>query len=153
MPSNPYHHLFRTLRFSYVLLRGVLILTLVLIFVNSYFATIFRVDGSSMSPTLVNHQLVLVNLTAYVHRKPKVGDIVIVQYNGNASVRFVKRITGIPGSQVEFQGAFLTLPSDEYFVEGDNRDHSTDSRVFGPVSGESIIGKLFTQSPVPASLH
>jgi signal peptidase I len=112
------------------------------IIVNSFAFTTFRVDGQSMMPTLRNNQILPVNLLAFVFSPPQVGDIVVVAYEGDESIHIVKRIVGVPGDTVIYQGEEVTLAENQYFVEGDNRAHSTDSRSFGPVDGNYIIGKV-----------
>jgi len=156
MSTNQVHSdlfILRGLRYAHALFRGVLILLLVLILLNAYFITIFRVDGHSMEETLHDRQLLAVNLTAYWFSLPKKGDVVIVQYAGDTDVRFVKRIVGTPGSTVSYNGISIQLKDDEYFVVGDNRDHSTDSRVYGPVHKKQILGKVFGNHPYDVPLE
>ena len=74
--------------------------------------------------------------------RPQIGDVVIVAYEGDPSVRFVKRVEGVPGDVVEVGDAKVTVPAGQYYVLGDNRLHSTDSRVYGTVARSQIIGKV-----------
>lgn len=132
----------RSLRYIHALLGTVLFLFLLLIITNTFILTSYVVQGHSMEATLHNGEYLGVFLLSYVHSSPKIGDVVVLTYAGNSDVRFVKRVEGLPGDTVEVQGIPTVLQADQYFVEGDNRDHSTDSRVYGPVKGEQIIGKV-----------
>ena len=134
--------LLKTLRYVHALFRGLVILLFILILTNTYLITVQRVDGHSMDPTLKNGQLLPVNLTAYWFKAPQTNDIVIVRYAGDASIRFVKRIIYGPGENVSYHGSIITLTADQYFVEGDNRDFSTDSRAYGPITKSQIMGKV-----------
>jgi signal peptidase I len=132
----------RLLRYAHTLFRGVFILFITLLLVNTYFATIFRVDGHSMDPTLHDGQFLGICKMCYWGREPQKGDVVIVQYEGSESVHFVKRITGLPGGIAETRNGKIRLEYDQYFVEGDNKEHSTDSRIYGPILREQILGKV-----------
>ena len=142
MSINPLNFLARYLRYIHALAGGAMFILIVVILLNAYVVTYFQVDGMSMSPTLHSGQLVGVNLLAYSTQKPKIGDVVIIQYAGDSHISFVKRISGIPGSVVRYQNKEQILESDSYFVEGDNRSFSTDSRTFGPINLQQIIGKV-----------
>ena len=85
----------------------------------------FTISGHSMFPTLHPGQDVLSFNWAYLGRKPKVGDIVVVEVNGK---EMVKRVQKVGGRRI--------------FVEGDNKQESTDSRYFGPVNMDQIVGKV-----------
>lgn len=80
-----------------------------------------------MTPILEPGQIVLVNRFSYLFAKPKKGDIVALKDPRDKKV-LIKRITEIAGNT--------------YFVEGDNKKHSTDSRVFGMIRKQEIIGKV-----------
>ena len=135
------------------------------------------VVGSSMAPTLENKQEILVNRFIYSVSDPKPNDVVVFLPNGNEKAHYyVKRIIGVPGDTVQIKdgavyvngGLFeeavetaaildaelaadeITLEEDEYFVLGDNRNNSEDSRYanIGNVKKEYIIGKAwFVVSP------
>ncbi len=143
---------FRSLRYLYALFRGVFVMLVVIILANAWLGTIFRVDGHSMDPTLHNGEVLpsclLCGRAGWLHRN----DIVIVTYAGQQDTHFVKRLIGLPGDTVQFQGVSLVLPAGQYFVEGDNRDHSVDSRVYGPISGSQIVAKVLLNRPLPTGL-
>jgi len=89
----------------------------------------FRVTGNSMVPLLQPDEEVLVNLNAYRHTSPRLGDIVVAEHPDRPGFRLIKRIVSINDHG-------------HYFLEGDNRSESTDSRAFGSVSAAHIIGQV-----------
>ena len=128
------------------------------------------VIGVSMEPGLYNGQEILINHFIYKLVSPKRGDVIVFLPNGNQNTHYyVKRVVGLPGETVQIQNEALyingvlaeedgsydkiadagiaeneiTLGSDEYFVLGDNRNSSEDSRSgnIGPVKRENITGK------------
>lgn len=123
-----------------------------------------RVDGPSMSDTLLHNEFILVSKADYWNEDPQRLDVVICRYPGREDT-YVKRVVGIPGDTVEVRkdvvlinGTALkedyitypadyffgpiTLGEDEYFVLGDNRIHSTDSHVIGPIKRDAILGRV-----------
>lgn len=123
-----------------------------------------RVDGQSMSKTLLNNEFILVSKADYWNMDPQRLDVVICRYPGREDT-YVKRVVGIPGDTVEVRKEVvlvngtalhedyitypadylfgpLTLQEDEYFVLGDNRIHSTDSHVIGPIKRDAILGRV-----------
>ena len=136
---------FRRLRYFHALFGWVIGVLLLAIIVNSFVLTIFRVDGQSMEPTFHSGQLLPVLLNYYTVVPPERGDTVILEHEGVGGVRYVKRITGVPGDQVSLSsGQELILGPGEYFVQGDNREYSTDSRVYGPIKEKQLLGKVMT---------
>lgn len=152
------------------LLREVLetaVLTLLLFLAVRLAVQNYRVEGPSMMPTLQNHQLILVNKVEYYLRPPQRGDVIVFAYPRDPSQDFVKRVIGVPGDTVELNSngvvsvdgvalnepyieeqysglptsRFWKLGPDQYFVLGDHRDDSSDSRFWGPVPRSEIIGK------------
>ena len=152
-----------------------ILLAIVLAFTFVYFIGLrTSVVGQSMSPTLVSGDEILVNRFVYKVTDPKRGDIIVFLPNGNEkSHYYVKRVIGVPGDTVLIQnGAVyingevykeeieaaaieeaglaseeITLDSDEYFVLGDNRNNSTDSRFasVGEIKRQNIIGKAWVR--------
>lgn len=128
------------------------------------------VIGVSMEDSLYSGQTVLVSRLSYLIFKPKVGDVIVFKPNGNQNTHYyVKRVVAVPGDTVEFrQGRLyvngkmeegdydkvadpgiaenpLVLGADEYFVLGDNRNNSEDSRSgnIGPVNKSLIEGRAW----------
>jgi signal peptidase I len=93
-----------------------------------------EIEGASMVPTLLPGDWAL----AVSRRRFREGDVVVVEHPGRPGYEMVKRVTATPGRVVGER----TLGPDEYWVEGDRADASTDSRQFGPVRGEHLMAKV-----------
>ena len=132
-----------------------------------------EVKGISMEPTLHNNEYILTDKISYKLREVKRGDIVIFKSPKNPEQDYIKRIIGLPSERVKIQngsvfvdgkkidepylrdltflypGSFMQegleidIPTGKYFVLGDNRPRSSDSREFGPIQKDIIIGKAF----------
>jgi len=128
---------------------------------------IARVEGRSMEPTLHDQDRLVVNKLAYQLHDPEVGDVVMLLHPSKPHQSLVKRVVASPGDAVEFRNGILLrngaaidepyVPPDErsfetlppvmvregfYFVLGDHRNNSLDSRVFGPVPKKYIRGRI-----------
>jgi len=151
----------------------VILLALVIFFAIHFMIQNFRIDGTSMEPNVHNGEYVIVNKTAYwFGHNPRRGDVVVFQAPDQPQNDRVKRVIGLPGETVEATGdgavyvtdidgnrfkleepylpshhsgtsGTWTVPEDEYFVMGDNRSVSYDSREGGPVPRGNIIGKAW----------
>ena len=126
-----------------------------------YFGRQVRNSGDSMRPAVLNDDIVLVNRMIYDASKPKRGDIIVFKPNGNENARsYIKRIIGLPGETVQIleedyettaiedagtAAEEIDLGGDEYFVLGDNRKNSEDSRMadIGNVKRSEIEGKAW----------
>ena len=130
----------------------------------------FRIPSNSMSPTLVSGDYILVDTWHFSEVDPQLGDLVVFNTPDNPGTKYVKRIIGVPGDSIELRNNILYLNArlmeesyvlltgdsplryrnyeqviiapDEYFVLGDNRDNSRDSRFFGPVPRGNIEGRV-----------
>lgn len=147
----------------------VCLLALVIVF---YFGRQVKNSGDSMRPAVLDGDIVLVNRMIYDASKPKRGDIIVFKPNGNENSRsYIKRIIGLPGETVQIKDGEIyidgekleekyettaiedagtaseeiTLDGDEYFVLGDNRRNSEDSRMadIGNVKRSEIEGKAW----------
>lgn len=105
----------------------------------------FIVSGSSMVPTFKNGDYLIVDELSYQFHAPKKNDVVVFRYPYDTSKFFIKRITGLPGETVNTLSGEITLGENEYFVEGDNAPQSSDSRVWGPLNKNFIVGKTLVR--------
>ncbi len=148
------------------LLREVIetILLTVLIYLAVNFGTgRFRIEGSSMEPSMHPDQYVLVDKVSYMLGDPKRGDVIVFNYPLATERDFIKRIIGLPGETVSVAQGMVSvngqpldepyisaphtyentwvLGPDEYFVLGDNRNSSSDSHSWGPLARHYLIGR------------
>ncbi|HVF07500.1 MAG TPA: signal peptidase I [Actinomycetota bacterium] len=93
-----------------------------------------QIDGASMAPTLVSGDWAMVA----VPRRFARGDVVVVEHPGRPGYEMVKRLVGVPGDRM----ADRTLDADEFWVEGDDEQASTDSRAFGPVRADALKARV-----------
>ena len=133
-----------------------------------------KVEGTSMNPLLSDQERIFINKFVYRFEPIERGDVVVFWYPLDRSKSFIKRVVGLPGETIEIRDGHLyingdeladqyvpagyidssnygprKIPLGEYFVMGDHRDSSNDSRVFGPVSRSFIYGKaVFAYWPV-----
>ncbi len=151
------------------LTKWIILLVVLIILINKFWITIFIVDGISMEPNLHDKELVMLNVSSYNSAEPKRGDVVVVKYPGDPDHRkYVKRVIGLPGEKIALVngGVYINgklleeyylpygitsdpdqtwqLSSKEYFLMGDNRPNSNDSRYFGAVEKRFIVGKAIT---------
>jgi signal peptidase I len=140
------------------------VLLTVLIYVAVNFATgRFRIEGSSMEPSMHPNQYVLVDKLSYMLGDPKRGDVIVFNYPQATDRDFIKRVIGLPGETVAVRGGVVyvndvpldepyisapptyestwTLGPNEYFVLGDNRNSSSDSHAWGPLARHYFIGR------------
>ena len=103
---------------------------------------LMRIYGHSMSPLLHPGQLVLVDEDAYSAREPQLGEIVAVRPVSLGGQAVVKRIAGLPKEQIRFGGREWQLGEEEFFLVGDHSEHSLDSRIFGPVNRDEMVGPV-----------
>lgn len=153
------------------------IIVFVVIPFRMYVAQPYLVDGSSMDPTFKNGEYLIVDEISYRFEEPKRGDVIVFRFPLDPKQFFIKRIIGLPGETIELssqgikiinkenpEGEKLNEPyvvfdkkdtliyklkNDQYFAMGDNRVASADSRIWGPVPRENIVGKpIFSLFPI-----
>lgn len=146
---------------TWEILEIVLISVVTVFLIRTFLAQPFLVSGASMEPTFDNRDYLIIDEITYRFREPARGEVIVFRYPKEPSTYFIKRIIGLPGDRVLVRGgkatvysggkeiqvtgpangfADLTLGEDQYFVLGDNRYNSFDSRNWGPVPRKDIIG-------------
>ena len=142
------------------------IVIIVVILIRSFIVTPAVVDGVSMEPTLKDNNIVILNKFNYKIKEIKRFDVVVVNWNNE---KLIKRVVALPGEHVMYkegilyidgaieiesfkhkttddfnieQIGYLTIPGDKYFVVGDNRSNSIDSRFIGLIDKKDIEGKV-----------
>lgn len=132
-----------------------------------------EVKGGSMEPNFYNNEYILTDKISYKFSPPVRGDVIIFESPTNPDLDYIKRIIALPGEKIKIQhgqvfvngqrldelylstatylpadnsiheGEEITIPEGSYFVMGDNRPNSSDSRVFNAISEKRIVGKAF----------
>lgn len=164
-------------------LKSLIVAVILALVIRHFLLAFYVVDGNSMLPTLQDGQMVAVNKISYRFSGPKHGDVVVFKKEGEAGLSedrvFIKRIIALPGDIIEIragdvylngqiaeekyidakiQGDFgpLFIQENLVFVMGDNRhpDGSWDSRRFGPVPLDTILGRAdIIIFPIPGRVH
>ncbi|MEO5760990.1 MAG: signal peptidase I [Vicinamibacteria bacterium] len=148
------------------LLHDVSITVLFCFFIVTFVAQPVRVQGASMQPRIEDNERILVNKFIYRFHGIERGDVVVFYYPRDPSVSYIKRVIGLPGDRVEIRAGSVyvngtsieepyllaeyrdrydlpetTVERGHYFMMGDHRSSSQDSRAFGPVPEKYIYGK------------
>lgn len=141
--------------------------------VRYYLFKPFYVKGASMEPNFYDHEYLIIDELSYRFRPIERGEVIVFKYPGNPKEYFLKRIIGLPGERIKVAEGHVTvyntahpegveikeayLPSDletvgekvtvlggnQFFVMGDNRPNSYDSRRFGPIDRSAIVGRAW----------
>lgn len=150
-------------------LKLVILALVVVVPFRIFIAQPFIVEGASMDPTFKNGQYLIVDKLTYQFSTPERGSVLIFRYPKNPKKYFIKRVIGLPGETVNIENGRVriinnknpegfvlnepyvvyetgenitkTLEDGEYFVLGDNRPASADSRLWGAVPEDNIIGR------------
>ncbi|MFA6076616.1 MAG: signal peptidase I [Candidatus Paceibacterota bacterium] len=153
------------------LARFAMIALIIVVPIRVFIAGPFIVSGSSMIPTFENANYLIVDKISYKFGNPKRDDVVVFKYPNDQTKFFIKRIIGLPNETVDIKGNVVTitnkkyeegftlnepyvkniannmthveLKNDEYFVMGDNRSGSSDSRYWGAVKRDLLVGRAF----------
>jgi signal peptidase I len=147
-------------------------LTLLIFLVIRFVVQSYHVEGSSMETNLTKDNYVLVNKVAYLFRTPDRGDVIVFHFPLDTTRDFIKRVIGLPGDVIKTDmthvwvngvllqepyvhqsinqsGSTWTVPANSYFVMGDNRPVSDDSRDWGFVPKDYVVGKaVFVYWPI-----
>ncbi len=167
IPPQSEHPLAEIIRFSIIAL-------IIVIPVRMFIAQPFIVSGASMQDTFQSGEYLIVDQVSYKLHTPTRGDVVVFRYPKDPSKFFIKRVIGVPGDTVSIEGSTVRIINEqypdgfilnepyiksmrngiileeklgdrEYFVMGDNRDQSSDSRVWGVLQEERIVGRAFVR--------
>lgn len=153
--------------------RVVIVALAIIIPIRYFLIQPFYVKGASMEPNFEDHEYLIIDELSYRLREPQRGDIVVFRYPYDPSQFFIKRIIGTPGERVEIRDGHVRIANDahpngflldesylaasvttpgerivalgtnEFFVLGDNRRQSFDSKDFGPIPRRAIIGRAW----------
>lgn len=166
--------------FVFEVVKIVVIALLIVIPIRYFIFQPFFVRGQSMEPTFENGDYLIVDELSYRFDNPQRGDVIVFKYPNDVSQRYIKRVIALPGETIEIEndkvsisnkkGNFvldesaylssavetlgdmkITLGAKEYFVMGDNRLASSDSRRWGTVPESDIIGRVFVRAWPPAA--
>ena len=154
--------------FVWEILKIVIIALVIVIPIRYFLFQPFIVKGQSMEPNFENSNYLIVDELSYRFRDPQRGEVVVFRYPRNISQRFIKRIIGLPGEKIEIEAGVvmmngkildeskylllgvqtsgdiqISLDENEYFVLGDNRISSFDSRQWGTLPRKNIIGRVY----------
>ena len=147
------------------IIEAVVIALVITFIIRGFIVDIFRIPSPSMVPTIEVGDRVVVTRFSYWFDGPARGDVVVFKYPNNEKVDYIKRVIGLPGETVAFMNNTLYIngdpmeedylpegtitndfgpievPENSYFMCGDNRQNSSDSRSWGFVDKDLIIGK------------
>lgn len=170
--QKPIHPLTEIVQFAIIAL-------IIVVPIRMFIAQPFIVSGASMEDTFHSGEYLIVDQVSYYFEEPERGDVVVFRYPKDPSKFFIKRIIGVPGDTIDISGNVVTLTNKtegiaqvleepyvkemaentqlsetlgerEFFVMGDNRDQSSDSRVWGVLHREKIVGRAFIRLfPLP----
>ena len=147
-----------------------IVLTVLMFLVIRFAVQNFNIEGHSMEPNLHDQELILVDKWTYLFHPPSRGDVVVFMAPPQPSQDYIKRVIGVPGDVITIQNTTvivdgvtlketyvdpknqgatfedrriskMVVPPNDYFVLGDNRANSSDSRVWGFVPKQNIIGR------------
>ena len=160
-------------------IRFTLIALLFIVPIRIYIAQPYIVSGASMHPTFESGEYLIIDQLSYRFEEPSRGEVVVFRFPQDPGKFFIKRVIGLPGETVisgatglsiitqsggtealdepyvaagTYADFSVTLKEDEYFVMGDNRPASLDSRIFGPVARHYIVGRTLVRLLPPTRL-
>jgi len=157
----------KVVRFLREVLETILPAILIALLINVFVGQATRVEGQSMEPNLHTDQRLVVEKVSYRFHGPQRFDIVVLRLPSQDDELLIKRVVGLPGETVEIRDgevyingkmldepfldvetrpgrqSTIIVPPLHVYVMGDNRNHSNDSRSFGPIPIENIVGRAW----------
>lgn len=163
----------KTIAFVLEIVKIIVIASVIVLPIRYFLFQPFIVKGESMMPNFQTGNYLIVDEISYRFKNPERGDVIVFKYPKDKSQRFIKRVIGLPGETVEIKNgkinildnnknliqldeaqylpesritrgsAKTTLKNGEYFVLGDNREYSYDSRGWGILPEKDIVGRAF----------
>jgi signal peptidase I len=156
------------------ILQIVIVSVAIIIPVREFLIKPFIVRGASMEPNFYDSEYLIIDELSYRFGNPERGDIVVFNYPRDPEQFFIKRVIGLPGETIEISDGEVSIYNDdnpvgetleeeyigsektlgkkrvelndnEYFVMGDNRGYSLDSRSFGPIKSSDIVGRVWVR--------
>ena len=180
-PELPSHEVKPVKGFWRELIEFAIIAMLIVVPFRIFIAQPYIVNGASMDPTFKTGDYLIVDQISYRFHTPARGSVIVFRYPKMTSIYFIKRVIGFPGETVSIKAGIVTiinpthpngfkldepyvkltkiedytttLKADEYFVMGDNRAGSADSRLWGPLPTKDIIGRPILQLFPLSSIH
>lgn len=170
-----------TLLFFWEILKIVALALVIVVPIRYFVFQPFIVKGISMEPNFHNGDYLIVDEFSYYFKSPQRGEVIVFHYPKNPSEKFIKRVIGLPEEKIEFKNEKIiitnqsgkeivlnesdylnssdylgkkefVLGKENYFVMGDNRLHSFDSRNWGTLSKDYIIGKVAFRAFPPTAM-
>jgi len=157
--------------YSKYILVNIFIAALIVLFLNNYIVSAAKIEGNSMQPSLKSKDRVLISRFLKTSNNIKRFDIIVFNKPKEPKISIIKRVIGLPNEIIKIENGniyinntllkqsfflkeksflnksinmkSLKIPEKHFFVLGDNRDNSNDSRAFGPVLEKNISGKIF----------
>lgn len=165
--KKPLHPILEIIQFAVIAL-------IIVLPIRMFIAQPFIVSGASMEETFHTGEYLIVDQVDYHFEAPVRGDVIVFRYPRDPSKFFIKRVIGLPGDTIAIDGNVVTIKNSEfpegitldepyiksmeptthleeklgdreYFVMGDNRDQSSDSRIWGVLQQENIIGRALVR--------
>lgn len=152
------------------LIKTVTVVVVLAFVIRTFFIQTYVIEGPSMEPNFYSNQYLLLDKISYHFRPPVRGEVVVLHPPNEPTTNYIKRVIGLPGDTIEIKNGHVfindhqlsepyisssvitnlehitprvVLFANQYFVLGDNRPDSKDSRTIGPITKSEIVGRTF----------